>query len=68
MVQGIELLDEAEMMRRLSISRSTLRRLMKAEAIVPVHIGKSVRFTAAELRRFVDHLEAVARSAGNGDR
>ena len=52
------LLTEREACERLSLGRSTLRRLMAEGAIKGVHIGRSLRFPAEELARFVAELQA----------
>jgi hypothetical protein len=41
----------------LSISRTNLYNLVKAEKIVPVKLGKRTLFTEDELSRFIDSLE-----------
>lgn len=51
------LLTEKETCDRLSMGRSTLRRLMAEGAIKSVHVGRSLRFPAQELVRFVEGLE-----------
>ena len=40
------------------LSRATLYRLISDGRLKPVRIGRAVRFTTAELRRFVVQLEA----------
>ncbi|HZO26757.1 MAG TPA: helix-turn-helix domain-containing protein [Chloroflexota bacterium] len=47
---------DAQRMTRLS--RATLYRLISDGRLKPVRIGRAVRFTTAELRRFVVQLEA----------
>lgn len=44
----------------LSISRTTLYGLIAEGAIRPVHIGRSCRVSTAELRRYVDQLQAAS--------
>lgn len=51
------LLTEKETCERLSLGRSTLRRLMAEGVIKGVHIGRALRFPAGELTRFVDDLQ-----------
>ena len=51
------LLTEAQACEATQLSRSTLRRLMAQGAIRPVRIGRSLRFTAEELARFVADLQ-----------
>lgn len=46
-----------EAARRLNISRSTIYLLIDAGRLKPVHVGRSARFTATELERFVADLE-----------
>ncbi len=52
------LLTEKEACDRLRLGRSTLRRLMAEGVIRGVHIGRSLRFPAEELARFVADLQA----------
>ncbi len=52
------LLTERETCQELSLGRSTLRRLMAEGAIKPVRIGRSLRFPAKEIERFVADLQA----------
>jgi excisionase family DNA binding protein len=40
----------------LGIGRTTLYELIKLGAVTPVHIGRCVRFSVAELERYVEHL------------
>ena len=54
------LLTEKEACDRLRLGRSTLRRLMAEGVIRGVHIGRSLRFPAEELARFVADLQAQA--------
>ena len=44
----------------LRVSRTTLYALMSSGALRPVHIGRSVRITLAELRRYVAAIEPPA--------
>lgn len=50
------LLTERQTYERLSVGRSTLRKLMAQGFIVPLHIGRSIRFKAADLPALVDRL------------
>jgi excisionase family DNA binding protein len=43
----------------LRIGRTTIYALMKAGNLRPVHIGRSCRFSRAELERYVDRLQAL---------
>ena len=54
------LMTEAETCERLKLGRSTLRRLWAEGAIRPVKIGRSLRYTSAEVSRFVRDLQAQA--------
>jgi excisionase family DNA binding protein len=47
--------------RMTSLSRATLYRMIAEKKLRPVHVGRAVRFTGAELRRFVERLEVEAR-------
>lgn len=47
------LLTVAQAARMLAISRSTLYQLMWKGDLSPVHIGRSARFTVAELERYI---------------
>ena len=54
------LLTEKEACERLSLGRSTLRRLWAEGSIRPVKVGRSLRFPSAELARYVEELQAQA--------
>jgi excisionase family DNA binding protein len=54
------LLTEREACERLRLGRSTLRRLWAEGAINPVKIGRSLRFPASEVERFVKALQHTA--------
>lgn len=54
------LLTEREACERLKLGRSTLRRLWAEGAIHPIKIGRSLRFSSAEIERFVKELQAQA--------
>jgi excisionase family DNA binding protein len=41
---------------RLQLSRTMLYRLMRQRRLVPVHIGKAVRFEAAAVDAFIESL------------
>src|SRR5262245_61584078 len=58
------LLTVPEAARLLAIGRSALYQLIWVKAITPVRIGRSVRFTFAELERFVAERAAAAASVG----
>ncbi len=64
MNNGKLLLTEREVAERLSIGRSTLRKLMAQGAIASVHIGRSVRFPASEVSRYVARLAGDAADGG----
>ena len=53
------LLTSREAANALAISERTLFSLRKAGEIVAVQIGKSVRFSETELRRFIARRETV---------
>lgn len=53
------LVDAKQAAQLLGIGRTTLYELIKAGAVVPVHIGRCVRFSVAELERFVANGCAV---------
>ena len=40
----------------LSLSRSTLRRLWKEERLVPLKIGRSIRYRSSDLSEFANSL------------
>ena len=42
----------------LSVGRTTVYALMKEGKLRPVHIGRSTRFSRAELERYVSRLDA----------
>ena len=52
------LLTEKEVCQTLSLSRSTLRRLMAQGAIRSIRIGRSIRFPMVEVERFVTEVQA----------
>ena len=52
------LLTEREACEQLHLGRSTLRRLMAEGTIKAVRIGRSLRFPAKEIERFVADLQA----------
>ena len=54
------LLTELEACGKLRIGRSTLRKLWAGGRIRPVHIGRSLRFPASEVERYVRELTAEA--------
>ena len=56
------LYTEGQVCQAYQLSRSTLRRKMSEGAIVPVRIGRSIRFPASEVERFVSELQAQARA------
>ena len=53
-----KLLALTEVSERTSLSRSTLYREIEAGRLLAVKIGKSVRITDSELRRFIEALQA----------
>jgi predicted DNA-binding transcriptional regulator AlpA len=52
------LLREDETMRELKVSRTSLWRLRRDGRLRAVHIGRSLRYPAEEVRRLVDELLA----------
>jgi excisionase family DNA binding protein len=54
------LLREPEALEAMRISRTTLWRLRREGQLRPIKIGRSVRYPAAEVRRWVDEQMAVA--------
>lgn len=52
----------------LGISRTTVYELVKAKRLHEVHIGRSGRFTGAELERFAGELDAQSRRAAPATR
>lgn len=50
------LLTERQAYERLSVGRSTLRKLMAQGLITPVHIGRAIRFRATDLPALVERL------------
>lgn len=56
------LVDVAQAAVILSISRSSIYQLIWSEQLVPVRIGRSVRFSVQQLERFVaDRTEPINR-------
>ena len=60
------LMTEAMLCEVLDISRSTARRLRIEGRLVPVHIGRSIRYRPADVDRFVAELETDADIASAG--
>ena len=60
------LFTEHETCEILGMGRSTLRRLDAKGTITSIHIGRSVRYSAGELQRFVMELQSEA-SKGRPD-
>jgi excisionase family DNA binding protein len=58
------LLTEPQACEFLNLGRSTLRRLWTEKTIRPIKLGKSLRFSIAELERFVINLQAQADREG----
>ena len=54
------LLREPEVCNLLGISRTALRGLMAQGKIVPVHLGRSIRFILADAEALVERLRAEA--------
>lgn len=61
------LFTERETIEYLRMPRTSLRREMARGRIQAIRIGRALRFSAAELRRYVADLEAQA-TAQNDDR
>ena len=57
------LFTEAQICEAYQLSRSTIRRKVVEGAIVPVRIGRAVRFAAADVEAFVDRLREEAQAA-----
>ena len=58
------LLTESQAGESLGLSRSTLRRLWRQGKLVPLKIGKSIRYTQTDVDAFVQQLVAEQRSDG----
>ena len=58
------LITEKDVCERLSIGRSTVRRLMAQGRLNPFRIGRALRFTTSEVERFVDECEANRQQSG----
>jgi excisionase family DNA binding protein len=56
------LFTEAQVCEAYQLSRSTIRRKMAEGEIVPVHIGRSIRFLAADIEAFVARLREEAKA------
>ena len=52
-----KLLSLSEVCKQTSISRSTLYRLIKSRALVPVKLGRAVRIPSEELESFLESLK-----------
>ena len=57
------LLTEAEAGAVLHLSRTTLRKLWRDGRLVPIKIGRSVRYTQQDVDAFVQQLVAERRDA-----
>ena len=53
--------------RRLLMSRSSIKRAIRAGHLRPVRFGRRTRFTARELRRFVAFKQALTDGASEAD-
>lgn len=53
---GRRLITLGQVQQRLQLSRTMLYRLMRQHRLVPVHIGKAVRFEAGAVDAFIDSL------------
>ena len=51
------LYNEKQASEVLSLSRSTLRRLWKEERLVPLKIGRSIRYRSSDLSEFANSLD-----------
>jgi predicted DNA-binding transcriptional regulator AlpA len=59
------LYTEKEAYDMFNVSRSTFRsRLMAPKRIVPVHIGRSIRFTREAIEKLMAELQAEAQADG----
>lgn len=56
------LYTETQVCEAFQLSRSTLRRKMAEGVIVPVRIGRSIRFLAADMEAFVARLREEAQA------
>ena len=56
------LLREDEVCERLSLGRSTVRRLMAEGSLVSVHVGRALRFPVSEVERFARELAEEAQA------
>ena len=54
------LVPAAEAARLLSVGRTTLYEVVKRGELTPIHIGRCVRFSVAELAEFVDRHHRAA--------
>lgn len=54
------LLSISEAQQRLSVSRSTINRLISKGEITCIHIGRSVRIPAEDIEAFVQRLRSAA--------
>jgi predicted DNA-binding transcriptional regulator AlpA len=50
------LLTESDAMAALHLSRTSLRKLWSEGKLVPVKIGRSIRYTNADISAFVEQL------------
>ena len=59
------LYTESQLCEAYQLSRSTIRRKMAEGEIVPVRIGRSIRFVAADVEAFVARLREEAQEGLN---
>lgn len=56
----------AEVAQHLAVSERTLRRALPTiPTVVPIKVGRAVRFTADDVQRITDHLRCQSTLAGN---
>jgi|GEM_PF-5025177 len=53
-LQDMRLLRTEEVMELLNVSRGTIYNLRRAGRLRPVHLGRAVRYRAADVRRLIE--------------
>ena len=53
------LLTERQVCERLQLGRSTIRKLWSDGELVPLHVGRAVRWPASAVEEYVERLKAA---------
>ncbi|MPZ14474.1 MAG: helix-turn-helix domain-containing protein [Chloroflexi bacterium] len=58
-----QLMKIADVARRLNVGRSMVYELIRHGELTPIHIGRAVRFDAADVDKLIEGLAAAAQAA-----